>query len=641
MALTIQQLLLKHWGFSSFRPLQEDIINSVLAGNDTLALLPTGGGKSLCYQVPALAMEGMCLVISPLISLMKDQVDSLKSKGIAAAAVHSGMHPDEQERVLSNARFGAIKLLYISPERLATERIRELLRKTKINLLAVDEAHCVSQWGYDFRPPYLKIAEIRPFIQGTPLLALTATATLKVVKDIQEKLQFRREHLMRKSFERKNLTYVVFKEEDKPGRLLKILNNFKGSGIIYVRNRRETKLIAEFLKKNNISADYYHAGLIQKVRDQKQNAWISEKVRIIVATNAFGMGIDKPNVRVVVHMDLPECVESYFQEAGRAGRDEKQAYAVLLYENADLLEARKNLSQSFPEVSTIKAVYQALGNFFQLPAGSGRDSRFDMDLAAFASEYKFQTVIAYNSLKFLEKEGYIMLSDAIHRPSRIYVKADKETLYRFQVENEFYDLLLKTILRSYTGVLTEFVGFSEVELARRAGLSTEDLLKHLKRLEKLKIIDYTPASDKPQLVYLDDRLDGKDIRISPVYYQDRLKEAELRLEAMIHYAESSNKCRSQQLLEYFGEKTSKRCGRCDICLERNKLGLNEMEFDEIACIIKPILKSSGAMIDQIVTAASSFHEDKVILVVRWLMDNRKIVKDGEGKYKWRNREIEK
>ena len=634
MSQSIQQILTKHWGFSSFRPLQEDIIRSVMEGNDTLALLPTGGGKSLCYQVPALAMDGMCLVISPLIALMKDQVDGLKSKGIAAAAVHSGMHPDEQERVLSNARFGAIKLLYISPERLATERIRELLRKTKINLLAIDEAHCVSQWGYDFRPPYLKIADIRPFMQGTPLLALTATATPKVVRDIQEKLQFRRENVIRVSFDRKNLTYLVIKEEDKPGRLLKILNKVKGSGIIYVRNRRETKLIAEFLKKNSISADYYHAGLLQKVRDQKQNAWISEKTRIMVSTNAFGMGIDKHNVRVVIHMDLPDCIEAYFQEAGRAGRDEKQAYAVLLYENADIIEARKNLSQTFPELSTIRSVYQALGNYFQIPVGSGRDEMFDMDLSAFASEYKFRPLIAYNAMKFLEKEGYLMLSDAMHRPSRIYVKADKETLYRFQVENEFYDLLLKTILRSYTGVMTEFVGFSEAELARRTGLTAENLVMHLKRLEKMKIIDYTPASDKPQLVYLDERLDGKDIRISPVYYQDRLKEASRRLEAMICYAESIKKCRSQILLEYFGEKSTKRCGRCDICLERNKLGLNEMEFDGIVKIIKPILKSGPADAEHLVNAAAEFHEDKVILVLRFLIDNGKVKKDAGGKYVW-------
>jgi len=634
MSQSVQQILTKYWGFSTFRPLQEDIIKSVMEGNDTLALLPTGGGKSLCYQVPALAMEGMCLVISPLIALMKDQVDGLKNKGITAAAVHSGMHPDEQERVLSNARFGAIKLLYISPERLATERIRELLRKTRINLLAIDEAHCVSQWGYDFRPPYLKIAEIRPFIQGTPLLALTATATPRVVKDIQEKLQFRRENVVRASFERKNLTYLVLKEEDKAGRLLKILDKVKGSGIIYVRNRRETKLIAEFLKKNNISADYYHAGLIQKIRDHKQNDWISEKTRIMVSTNAFGMGIDKHNVRMVIHMDLPDCIEAYFQEAGRAGRDEKQAYAVLLYENADIIEARKNLSQTYPEFSTIRSVYQALGNYFQIPVGSGKDERFDIDLSAFASEYKFQPVIAYNAMKFLEKEGYLMLSDAMHRPSRIYVKADKETLYRFQVENEFYDLLLKTILRSYTGVMTEFVGFSEAELARRAGLAVEDLVKHLKRLQKLKIIDYTPASDKPQLVYTDDRLDGKDIRISPVYYQDRLKEATRRLEAMIFYAESGKKCRSQVLLEYFGEKSTKRCGRCDICLERNKLGLNELEFDGIVKLIKPVLKSGPVNVEQIVKAAAAFHEDKVILVLRFLIDNGKVTKQEDGKYIW-------
>jgi len=629
-----RQLLLKHWGFSEFRPLQEDIINSVMQGKDTLALLPTGGGKSLCYQVPALAMEGMCLVISPLIALMKDQVDALKSKGIAAAAVHSGMHPEEQERVLSNARFGALKLLYISPERLATERIRELLRKTRISLMAVDEAHCVSQWGYDFRPPYLKIAEIRPFMQGTPILALTATATPKVVKDIMEKLQFRQPHVIRKSFERKNLTYIVQKEEDKPARLLKILAKVKGSGIIYVRNRRETKLIADFLRKNKICADYYHAGLIQKVRDQKQNAWIKEECRIMVATNAFGMGIDKHNVRVVIHMDLPECIESYFQEAGRAGRDEKKAYAVLLYENADILVARKNLEQSFPEIKTIRSVYQALGNFFQVPVGSGRDAVFEMDLAAFASEYRFQAVVAYNCLKFLEKEGYIMLSEALHRPSRIYVKADKETLYRFQVENEFYDLLLKTILRSYSGVLTEFTTFSEAELARRAGISNENLIKHLKRLEKLKIIDYSPATDKPQLVYLDDRLDEKDVHISPVYYKDRLREAEQRLEAIMHYAESTHKCRSQLLLEYFGEKGCKRCGRCDVCLERNKLGLNEMEFDEILLLIKPLLIGRSASLEELVAAAATYHEDKVLMVLRWLLDNSKVVKSADGRFNW-------
>jgi ATP-dependent DNA helicase RecQ len=633
--LTIQQILLKYWGYASFRPLQEEIIQSVLAGRDTLALLPTGGGKSICFQVPALAKEGMCLVVSPLIALMKDQVDALKNKGIAAAAIYSGMHPDEQERILSNARFGGLKLLYISPERLATERIRELVKKTRINLLAVDEAHCVSQWGYDFRPPYLKIADIRPFIPGTPILALTATATPRVTADIQVKLQFSTPRLIRKSFERKNLTYIVIKEEDKPGRLLKILDKIRGSGIIYVRNRRETKLIAEFLKKNKIKADFYHAGLIQKIRDQRQNSWLKEETRIIVATNAFGMGIDKHNVRLVIHMDLPDCIEAYFQEAGRAGRDEKQAYAVLLYENADIIDARNNLSLAFPEIKTIRNVYQALGNYFQIPVGSGKDSIFDMDISAFSDQYKLSTVVTYNALKFLEKEGYILLTDAIHRPSRIYIKADKESLYRFQVENEFYDLLIKTILRSYTGVMTEFVSFHEAELARRAGTGTVDLINHLKRLEKLKLLDYIPASDKPQITYLDDRLDGKDINISREHYHDRMKEAGQRLEAIISYAECGNKCRSQLLLEYFGESHSKRCGKCDVCLERNKLSLNEMEYDEIVNRIKPHLKIKPASVAELVTAASPFHEDKVIQVIRWLIDNDRIIKNKEGSYSWK------
>jgi len=632
--LTIQQILLRYWGYSSFRPLQEEIIQSVLEGKDTLALLPTGGGKSICYQVPALAKEGMCLVISPLIALMKDQVDSLKSKGIAAAAIYSGMHPNEQERILSNARFGALKLLYISPERLSTERIRELVKKTQISLLAVDEAHCISQWGYDFRPPYLKIADIRPFIPGTPLLALTATATPRVTADIQIKLQFRTQHLIRKSFERGNLTYVVIKEEDKPGRLLKILAKIRGSGIIYVRNRRESKLIAEFLKKNKISADFYHAGLLQKIRDQRQNAWLKEETRIMVATNAFGMGIDKHNVRLVIHMDLPDCIEAYFQEAGRAGRDEKQAYAILLYETADILDSRNNLSSSFPEIKTIRNVYQALGNYFQIPVGNGKDSVLDMDISDFCGRYKFSTVIAYNAMKFLEKEGYILLSDAMHRPSRIYIRADKESLYRLQVENEFYDLLLKTILRSYTGVMTEFVSFHEAELARRTGITTASLTDHLKRLEKIRILDYLPSSDKPQLTYLDDRLDGKDINISRENYHDRMKEAGQRLEAMINYVECTNKCRSQLLLEYFGETQSKRCGKCDVCLERNKLSLNEMEFDEIVNRIRPLLKSRPCTMEEIITAAAPVHEDKVIQVIRWLMDNKRILKSRDGNYFW-------
>ncbi|MEI6455353.1 MAG: ATP-dependent DNA helicase RecQ [bacterium] len=635
MSYSVNQILLKHWGYSAFRPMQEEIIESVMAEKDTLALLPTGGGKSICYQVPALAMDGICLVISPLIALMKDQVDNLKQKGIKAVAIHSGMHREEIEIAIGNCRYGEVKLLYISPERLATDRMKEMLRTLKVNLLAVDEAHCISQWGYDFRPPYLRIAEIRRFIPGVPILALTATATAKVVKDIQKKLEFGSENVFRKSFERKNLTYMVIREEDKLKRLLKITGKLKGPGIVYVRNRRHTRDIAEFLRKNKISADFYHAGLDQKTRDKKQVAWMEEETRIIVSTNAFGMGIDKPNVRFVVHLDLPDSIEAYFQEAGRAGRDEKPSYAVLLYEMADILDSRHNLTRSFPEPKLIKSVYQALGNYFQLPVGLGKDLSFEFDLFDFSEKNKFSSVVAFSSLKFLEKDGYILLTDALNNPSRILIKTDKETLYRFQVENEFYDHFIKLLLRSYSGIFTEFVRISEAEIARRSGLKTEEVVKHLKRLEKLQILDYAPQTDKPMLVFLQERLDLKDIRISQENYNDRLKETEERLESMISYASSDHHCRSQALLAYFGECNTKRCGKCDVCLERNKISLNEMEFDNILTRIKPMLKSGSHSIEELISAADPVHEDKVIRAIQWLVDNEKIKVNSERKYEWK------
>ncbi len=632
---SIHQLLLKHWGFSSFRPLQEEIIQSVLQGKDTLALLPTGGGKSLCFQVPALAMDGICLVISPLIALMKDQVDNLKKRGIPAAAIHSGMHADEIDIILGNCRFGSIKLLYVSPERLTTEKMRESLKRMKVNLLAVDEAHCISQWGYDFRPPYMQIAAIRAFIPDTPVLALTATATPKVVKDIQKRLEFKKEHVFQKSFERKNLTYLVIKEEDKLKRLGKILGKVKGPGIVYVRNRRNTKEIAEYLQKNRISADFYHAGLDARTRDRRQSAWINEEQRIIVATNAFGMGIDKSNVRVVVHLDLPDSIEAYFQEAGRGGRDEKRAYAVLLYETADILDSRHNLSLSYPELQTIRDVYQALGNYFQLPVGMGKDQQFDFDLSAFAEQFSFQPVIVYNCLKFLEKEGFVMLTDGIHQPSKVYIRAGKEELYRFQVENETFDHFIKTLLRSYSGIFSDFVMFSELELARRSNLEPARVISNLQHLARLQILDYMPQTDKPRIIYLQDRLDTNHLTISPENYRDRLKDAEKRLEKMIAYAETANKCRSQALLTYFGECSNKRCGKCDVCLKRNKISLNEMEFDSILELIKPVLKIKWCSMEDLVVAADPINEDKVIRAVQWLLDNEKITIDKERRLRWK------
>jgi len=635
MSLTTHQILLKHWGYSSFRPLQEEIIQSALDGKDTLALLPTGGGKSLCFQVPALARDGVCLVISPLIALMKDQVDNLKKRGIPAAAIYSGMHSDEIDIILGNCKFGNIKLLYLSPERLITAKMRESIKRMKVNLLAVDEAHCVSQWGYDFRPPYLQIASIRSMIPDVPVMALTATATPKVVKDIQRKLEFKKENVFQKSFERKNLTYLVLKEEDKLKRLVKILSKVRGPGIVYVRNRRQTKEIAEHLQRNNISADFYHAGLDPKTRDNRQSAWINEEKRIIVSTNAFGMGIDKPNVRVVVHLDLPDSIEAYFQEAGRGGRDEKRAYAVLLYETADILDSRHNLSISFPELDTIRDVYQALGNYFQLPVGMGKDQQFDFDLGAFAEQYNFQPVIVYNCLKFLEKEGFVMLTEGLHQPSKVYIKAAKEELYRFQVEHEPFDHFIKTMLRSYSGILSDFTMFSEQELARRSNLTLEKVITNLKHLARLQILDYIPQTDKPRIIFIQERLDTRDLTISPENYRDRLKDAEKRLEKMIGYAETANKCRSQALLAYFGECNTKRCGKCDICIKRNKISLNEMEFDRIVEIIKPTLKTKPCSMEDLVVAADPIHEDKIIRAVQWLIDNEKIKMDSERRFTWK------
>ncbi|NQV03568.1 MAG: RecQ family ATP-dependent DNA helicase [Bacteroidia bacterium] len=630
-----RQILLKYWGFASFRPLQEEIIQSILDGEDTLALLPTGGGKSICFQVPALAREGLCLVISPLIALMKDQVDNLKERGIPAAAIYSGMHRDEIDLVLSNAKFGNTKLLYISPERLESTQMRDAIDRMKINFLAVDEAHCVSQWGYDFRPPYLKIAEIRPFIPGVPILALTATATPKVVKDIQQKLEFRKEHLFQQSFERKNLIYVVIKEEDKRQRLLKVIRKVNGPGIVYVRNRRETKQIANFLVKNNISADFYHAGLDGKTRDRRQQAWMKEEKRVIVSTNAFGMGIDKPNVRFVVHLDLPDCIEAYFQEAGRAGRDLKRSYAILLYEEADILNARQNLKTAYPSLVIIRSIYQALGNFLQLPLGSGHDESFEFDISNFCEQFKFQPVIVYNALKFLEKEGYVALNDGLNNPSKLFIKSNKEGLYRFQVANEKYDHFLKTLLRSYPGLFNDFVMIHEGELARRVKMTQEQVTKHLNYLDKQGILDYVPRTTKPLVVFLQERVNPDNLSISPENYKHRLEEATKRMDALIGYTKDARKCRSQALLAYFGETNTKRCGMCDVCLERNKLGLNEQEFEEVISRIKPLLKTKPSTIEEIVTAASPVHEDKVLLAIRWLLDNEKIIPAGDQTYAWK------
>jgi len=631
----IRNILIRYWGYSTFRPLQEEIIQSVLEGKDTLALLPTGGGKSICFQVPALAKDGICIVVTPLIALMKDQVENLKRKGIKAVAVYSGMHRNEISMAFDNCMFGDMKFLYLSPERLQTEQFLLVLQKMKVCLLAIDEAHCISQWGYDFRPPYLRVAEVREYIPGIPVLALTATATSEVIKDIQQKLGFKAENVFRKSFERKNLTYMVIREEDKFGRLLRILKKVQGPGIIYTRNRRKTVETASFLAKNNIRADFYHAGLDVKSRDRKQDAWIREESRIMVATNAFGMGIDKPNVRLVVHLDLPDSLEAYFQEAGRGGRDEKRAYAVILFHDADLLKLKENVEKEYPPLEKVKEVYQALGNYLQLPVGSAKDESFDFDIQAFCRNYGFNPVIAFNSLRILEREGYLMMNEGLENPSRIHFETGREEIYRFQVQNKTMDPFIKLLLRSYSGVFTEFVPVSERELARRAQLNEAEVRKNLAFLQKGGVLTYVAGSGKPQIIFITERLELKNLQFSGEHYHERKQRSIARVEAIREYVNSEDQCRSQILLGYFGEDNAPRCGRCDVCLERNKMNLNEMEFNTIRGNIRELLESSPKTLPELVFNTGAFGEDHVLLVIRWLVDKGVVTQDDQQRYHWR------
>lgn len=638
--MEIKQILSEYWGYSSFRPLQEDIINSVLEGNDTIALLPTGGGKSVCFQVPGLGRKGICIVISPLIALMKDQVQNLKKKGIKAAAVYSGMHSREIDITLDNCIYGDIKFLYMSPERLTTDIVRMRLPKMNVNLVAIDEAHCISQWGYDFRPPYLKIAEIKDLLPATPFLALTATATKEVIEDIGDKLQMKDSKIFRQSFERNNLVYAALKEENKLQRLLKICNNLKGTGIVYVRNRRKTREISDFLNRNKIPANFYHAGLDANTRDSRQQAWISEKIRVIVSTNAFGMGIDKPNVRFVVHMDLPDTPEAYFQEAGRGGRDQKKAYAVLLFNQSDIIEAQKFIETSYPPLDLIKNVYNAIGNYLQLAVGSGKNKRYNFSLNEFCNHFGLEKLTTYNALKILEKEGYIALSDAFAHASKIHFYLGKEELYRFQVANPVYDQLIKTILRSYTGLFTEFVKITEKDLAKRLNTDEKNLVKQLRKLHQLHVAYYEPQNTRPQIILTEARADIKYISISPENYRDRKRYAEKRLHAMLHYIQSENRCRSVLLLEYFGEKNIKPCGRCDVCLQRNKATLGNEDFQALSSIIKTLIENENITIEELLQRLPEEVPEKTTLsAVYYLLDNGKIEQQKEsGHLQWMGNE---
>ncbi len=631
----IVSVLQQYWGYKSFRPLQEDIILSVLEGKDTLALLPTGGGKSITFQVPALSREGLCIVISPLIALMKDQVENLKKRNIVAYAIHSGLNQYEIESILNNCVYGDVKFLYISPERLETEMFLLRLPKMKLNLIAVDEAHCISQWGFDFRPPYRNIAKIRSIVPNVPVIAVTATATPRVVDDIMEQLAFKAKNVFQQSFYRENLLYNVAFEENKTGRLLQLLDEYKGTGIVYVRNRRKTKEYADFLIRNKISSHYYHAGLTPVERDKKQMDWLNGKVRVMVSTNAFGMGIDKPDVRLVVHMDVPDCIEAYFQEAGRGGRDGKQSVAWLLWSKADIVEAQKMLEASFPEPEFIAKTYNALGNYLQIVVGAGKLSTYDFEIRDFCSRYSLPAMEAFSSLKLLEKDGYISLSDAIYSPSRLKFLVDKAELYRFQLENPSLSAFVELILRSFSGLFTEFVRIDEFVLARRMNADKSIVIKGLKQLDKFGLLAYAQASTSPKLTFLSDRIDHREIIFSPEHYFNRKKEALQRLESVKAYFTSTSKCRSQILLEYFGETNPRRCGMCDVCESRSDTGLSEYKFNEILEKVKPLLKANSMSPEELMKTFSTMNSEKALAAIRWMMDNGKIAQNNDGKLFWK------
>lgn len=633
MSAQTRAILKQYWGYPSFRPLQEDIVDSVMAGKDTLALLPTGGGKSICFQVPAMAMDGLCLVITPLIALMKDQVAHLVEKGIPAAAIYSGMHPDELELAYNQAAYGRLKFLYVSPERLQTNQFIEALRRMKVCLLAVDESHCISQWGYDFRPPYLKIADIRPYMPKTPVLALTATATAKVVDDIQVRLGFKEKNVFQSSFERKNVTYNVYREADKYGVLRRKLEAMtEGSAIVYVRNRKRTQVIADWLNSVGISATFYHAGLDAKTRDQRQDLWMKGKVRVIAATNAFGMGIDKPDVRLVIHMDLPDSIEAYFQEAGRAGRDLKPSEAFLLVSPADVKKLQENLTQSFPELDRIKLIYNALGNYFNIPVGAGENVSYPFVIADFTNRYGFNIVEVFHTLKILEKEGFLVLSDSFDEPSKVMVKASRDDIYGFQVNNPKYSELIKCMLRSLPGVMTDFVRINEETLAKKTGLTADKVVEQLKKLEEYNFLSYAPRNDKPQILFLSEFVDTRHFNLSKENYYDRKKDAELRVKAVIDFVNNDEECRSVQLLRYFNEATDKVCGRCDVCQKRKSRVTAYKEIDEK---LRNVLSEDAQPIQSVLQQCNEFEEDKVLDAIRYLADNGVLQLDEGNRVGWK------
>ena len=616
-------ILKQYWGYDEFRPLQGEIIRSIVAGKDTLGLMPTGGGKSLTFQVPTMTLEGFCVVVTPLIALMKDQVENLKKRGISAAAIYSGMSHKEILSTLDNAVFDAYKFLYVSPERLATTIFMEKIKQANVCMIAVDESHCISQWGYDFRPSYLRIADIRLLLPNAPVLALTATATPEVVDDIQAQLHFKERNLFQKSFHRSNLAYVVRTVENKDENLLKILNNVPGTSVVYVRNRKKTKEVADFLNLNGISAEHFHAGLKNETKDARQARWKSGETLVIVSTNAFGMGIDKAEVRTVIHLDLPDTLEAYFQEAGRAGRDEQKAYAVLLYNGGDAAKMKKRIADTFPGKEMVIKVYEALGNYYQVGVGSGLDAVFAFDIADFCARFKLPILITYNCLKILQQAGYLELTDEQDSSSRVIFTVGKEDLYKIKQTPE-QDRLTHILLRSYTGLFTDFASINEDIIAKRLDWTHDQVYEQLVALSKEQIIRYIPRKKTPFLTYIQERVETSRVILGKEAYDDRRERYVSRVESVLNYAQDENICRSQMLLSYFGEKDTKPCGKCDICLKKKQTSLSDSEFKEIQQAIMLHLDKESLSINELAKRLS-FKEFKMIQTVRFMLDNGQIV----------------